>query len=145
MPAVDKEGRVQIPGPVLFETGSAKLKPESDAVLEVVHEYMKAKTEITKLRIEGHTDTANDDASNQKLSEDRAMSVARWLVAKGTDCKRFIAVGFGESKLMVTPEKTEDDKAKNRRVVFINAEMNGKPIGGRPLDGGGKIAGDPCK
>jgi OOP family OmpA-OmpF porin len=145
LPPIDKEGRIQLPGPVLFETGSAKLKPESDAVLEIVHNYMKAKPEVTKLRIEGHTDTDNDDASNQKLSEARAMSVAAWLVGKGTECKRLVAVGFGESKLVVNPEKTEDDKAKNRRVVFVNAELNGKPVGGRPQDGGGKLAGDPCK
>jgi OOP family OmpA-OmpF porin len=145
LPPVDKDGKVQLPGPVLFETGSAQLKPESDAVLDIVRQYLEAKPEVTKLRIEGHTDTDNDDASNQKLSEGRAMAVAQWLVGKGTNCKRLVPVGFGESKLVVSPEATPDDKSKNRRVVFINAEINGKAIGGLPLDGGGKIAGDACK
>jgi OOP family OmpA-OmpF porin len=141
---VDKSGKVQLPGPVLFETGTAKLKAESDAVLSVVDKYLKAKKEITKLRIEGHTDTDGDDKANQGLSERRAMSVAAWLIAKGNECGRLVPVGFGETKLLAMPEKTPDDKAKNRRVNFMNAEVNGKPIGGLPVDGGGKLAGDPC-
>ena len=142
---VSKDGKVQLPGPVLFEVGTARLKPESDAVLDVVDKYLKAKKEITKLRIEGHTDTDGGDGENQTLSEQRALAVSKWLVDKGNECGRLLPVGFGETKLLAMPEATPDDKAKNRRVNFLNAELNGKAIGGLPLDGGGKIAGDPCK
>ena len=140
-------GQLKLPGPVVFETGSDKLKPESDPVLDVVHQYLQAKPDITILRIEGHTDNDGADAANQTLSEKRALSVAHWLVAKGDDCKRLIAVGFGESKPIAgTKDKqTEDEKAQNRRTAFVNAALKGKPIGGMPVDGGGKVAGDPCK
>jgi OmpA-OmpF porin, OOP family len=140
-------GQLKLPGPVVFETNSDKLKPESDPVLEIVHEYLKAKPDITLLRIEGHTDMDGQDAANQTLSEKRALSVGRWLVAKGTDCKRLLPVGFGESKPVAgTKDKqTEEEKAQNRRTAFVNAALKGKPIGGLPTDGGGKVAGDPCK
>ena len=64
--------------------------------------------------------------------------------AKGIDCKRLIPVGFGETK-PVAPNDTPDNKAQNRRTAFVNAALKGKPIGGMPVDGGGKVAGDPCK
>jgi OOP family OmpA-OmpF porin len=78
------------------------------------------------------------------LSEKRAMAVARWLVGHGVACGRVIPVGFGQTKPVV-PNDTPDNKAQNRRVAFVNAALKGKPIGGAPVDGGGKVAGDPCK
>lgn len=137
-------GQLRLPGPVVFETGKDVLKPESDDVLSVVDQYLKAKPEITLLRIEGHTDSDGDDKANQTLSELRSMAVARWLVAKGNDCKRLIPVGFGETK-PIAANDTPDNKAQNRRTSFVNAALRGKPIGGMPVDGGGKVAGDPCK
>jgi OOP family OmpA-OmpF porin len=137
-------GQLKLPGPVVFETAKDTLKPESDEVLAIVEGYLKDKPEITLLRIEGHTDSDGNDADNQKLSELRALAVARWLVAKGTDCKRLIAVGFGETK-PVAANDTAENKAQNRRTAFVNAALRGKPIGGMPVDGGGKNAGDPCK
>jgi OOP family OmpA-OmpF porin len=142
---VNEKGEVQLPGPVLFETGTANLKPESDAVLEVVQKYLEAKPEITKLRVEGHTDTDGDDNSNFTLSKNRSMACVKWLVAKGIDCNRLVPVGFGESRLLKKPEVTPEDKAQNRRTMFINAEINGKAIGGLPLDGGGQPAGNSCQ
>jgi len=143
---VSKDGKVELPGPVLFQTGSDKLLPESDPVLEHVQKYLEQTPQVTLLRIEGHTDTDGQDAANLDLSKRRAMSVSRWLTAKGIDCKRLIPVGFGETKLIVNPEKTAEDKATNRRVAFVNAHLNGKPIAGFPADGGAPaVAGDPCK
>jgi OmpA-OmpF porin, OOP family len=137
-------GQLRLPGPVVFETGKDILKPESDDVLSVVKQYLDSKPEITLLRIEGHTDSDGDDKTNQTLSELRAMAVGRWLVAKGTDCKRLLPAGFGETK-PVAANDTPENKAQNRRTAFVNAALRGKPIGGMPVDGGGKVAGDPCK
>lgn len=136
--------QVSLPGPVVFETGSDVLRPESDEVLTLVHEFLQQRKDVTKLRIEGHTDSDGDDKANQTLSEKRAMAVARWLVAKGDDCKRLIGVGFGETK-PIADNSTEEGKAQNRRTAFFIAEINGKAVDNLPLDGGGKSAGDPCK
>lgn len=139
-----KGEQLELPGPVVFETGSDTLRPESDQVLQIVADYMAQTPKVSLLRIEGHTDTDGKPDTNQTLSEKRAMAVARWLVAKGTKCERLIPVGFGQDR-PVAPNDTEDGKAQNRRVAFVNAAMDGKPIGNFPVDAGGKIAGDPCK
>lgn len=139
-----KGEQLELPGPVVFETGKADLKPESDAVLQIVHDYMKATPKVTLLRIEGHTDSDGGDAANDTLSQARSMSVAQWLVGKGIECKRLLPVGFGESK-PIADNNTEEGKAQNRRTAFVNAAVNDKPIGGMPVDGGGKKSGDPCQ
>ena len=139
-----ENGALKLPGPVVFETGSDKLKPESDPVLAIVKDYLDAKPEVTLLRIEGHTDSDGKADANQALSEKRALSVARWLVGRGVDCKRLIPVGFGQSK-PIADNNTPDGKAQNRRTAFVNAGLKGKPIGGMPVEGGGKVAGDACK
>ena len=138
-----QNGALKLPGPVVFQTGSGNLKPESDAVLELVKSYLNAKPEITLLRIEGHTDSAGSSAANQALSEARALSVALWLTAHGVACKRLVPVGFGETK-PIAPNTTQEGRQQNRRMEFVNAALKGKPIGGLPTDGGGKVAGNPC-
>ena len=137
-------GALKLPGAVVFETGSDRLNPVSDEVLEVVLDYLVAKPEVTLLRIEGHTDSDGSAASNQALSEKRAMSVARWLTAAGVSCRRLIPVGFGQTKPVV-PNDTADNKAQNRRVAFVNAAVNGKMIGGGSPSAGGMLAGDACR
>ena len=146
-PAVNFEvegGQLKLPGPVMFETGKAILKPESDAVLDIVKQYLEAKPAITLLRIEGHTDNVGIAADNQKLSEARSLAVAQWLVGKGIACKRLLPVGFGQDK-PIADNKTPEGREQNRRTAFFNAELKGKAIGGMPVDGGGKVAGDACK
>jgi OOP family OmpA-OmpF porin len=138
-----ENGALKLPGPVLFETGKDTLRPASDPVLELVKAYLVAKPMITVLRIEGHTDNLGNSAANQALSEKRALSCARWLVAHGVDCKRLLPVGFGDAK-PIAPNNTADGRAMNRRMSFVNAALKGKPIGGLPLDGGGKVAGNAC-
>lgn len=128
-----------------FELEGNALKvpaPEnSEAALAHVKAYLEAKPYITKLRIEVHTDAGGEQA--QKLTDARALAVAQALVKAGVDCKRLIAVGFGDTK-PVAPNDTPENKAQNRRTVFVNAELKGRAIGGMPLDGGGHVAGDAC-
>lgn len=135
--------RLVVPGPVVFETGSDVIKAESEAVLLHVKAFLEAKEYITTMRIEVHSDDVGSEQTNQTLTEKRALAVARWLVAKGVDCKRLIPVGFGSNK-PVASNSTPEGKAANRRTEFHNAAIKGRAIGGMPLDGGGQVAGDPC-
>ncbi|MEM9876557.1 MAG: OmpA family protein [Myxococcota bacterium] len=140
----DDRGVVVLPDAIRFETGTDTLLAASDDVLALVRAYLVDNPEVTKIRIEGHTD--GDAERNFELSKRRAMAVVGWLVAQGIDCKRLVPVGFGEAKLRVVPDDTPEAKAKNRRVLFIHAEVDGRPVGGLPIDGGepGQWAGDPC-
>jgi OOP family OmpA-OmpF porin len=134
---------IELPGPVVYETGSDVIRPESEPVLQIVQDYMEQEKDVTKLRIEGHTDADGDDRSNMDLSKRRAMSVSRWLTGRGIECKRLVPVGFGETKPIASND-TPDGKAQNRRTAFVNAAKKGKPVGGKPIDGNGENAGDPC-
>jgi OmpA-OmpF porin, OOP family len=144
---VTKDGQLEgLPGPVVFEEGSDKLSPDSDAVLEAVQKYMEENPAVTLLRVEGHTDDVGDAPKNMDLSKRRSMTVVRWLVDKKIDCKRLIPVGFGQLK-PIAPNTTAEGKAQNRRTAFFNAAIKDKPLGNLPVDGGppGERAGDPCK
>lgn len=126
--------RLELPGPIVF-SGDA-LDPASDPALEHARSYLAAKDYITVMRIEGH-------AVDQAASERRALAVGRWLVAHGVDCKRLLAVGFGPNK-PIASDSTPEGRAQNTRIELHNAELRGRAIGGMPLDGGGRVAGDLC-
>lgn len=108
---------------VLFASGSADLTGDGRAQLDQVGIALKdARLNGAHFRIEGHTDTKGDAATNQALSERRARAVVSYLVAQhGLDRGRFQAVGMGKQGLAVqTPDQT--DEPRNRRVVFVNLD-----------------------
>jgi len=144
LPDPPKPEALRLPGPVVFATGSDQLSPESEPALKQVAAYMTQQNQVTLLRIEGHTDNQGWKSGNEKLSEARALAVAGWLVSNGVDCKRLVPVGFGDSK-PIAENEDEEGRAQNRRTVFIDAAVDGKPVGGVSADGGGNVAGDPCK
>ena len=138
-----ENNQLVLDNPVTFKTGSAELTEEGKAALKPVKEFLLAKDYITLLRVEGHTDNAGKETDLQNLTEQRALSVCRWLTANGIDCKRLIPVGFGSTK-PIADNNTTEGKAANRRTAFALAALRGNMIGGMPADGGGKTAGDPC-
>lgn len=131
-----EDGRLVVPDGLTFETGSAKLQPQSEEALAHVAAYLKEKEYVSTMRIEGH-------AAEQKLSEQRALAVGKRLVALGVDCKRLLAVGFGPNK-PVADASTAEGRSKNIRIEFRDAGLRGHAMGGLPLDGGGNPAGDLC-
>jgi hypothetical protein len=88
---------------------------------------MKENPQITKLRIDGHTDNVGTDASNITLSQGRADSVINWLVnVQSMDKKRLEGKGWGDHKGLVKND-TAANKEQNRRVEFTIWEIDGKP------------------
>ena len=138
-----ENGKLVLDNPVTFKAGSAELTEEGKEALKPVKQFLLQKEYISTLRVEGHTDNSNAEPINQKLSEQRALAICKWLVENGIDCKRLFAVGFGSTKPNAANDNAEN-RALNRRMEFIPAAIRGKAIGGLPLDGGGIIAGDPC-
>ncbi|MBS1808100.1 MAG: OmpA family protein [Acidobacteria bacterium] len=136
-------GRLKLPKPIIFATGTDKLLPESDAALNHIKAFLADKTSITLVRIEAHSDNQGQPATNQTLTEKRALAVAKWLVEHGVECKRLLPVGFGSTK-PVAANDTPEGRAQNQRIEIAMAEMRGRAIGGMPTDGGGKIAGTVC-
>ena len=102
---------------ILFETGKATLKPESMEEIEKVADYMK-KNPNARFEVQGHTDNQGSDKVNDPLSQQRAEAVVKALEEKGVDPFNLRAVGKGAHE-PVADNKTEEGRAKNRRVEFI--------------------------
>src|SRR4029453_15767986 len=91
-----EKGQGKIIEQVKFKTGSATILPESNTLLEAVAKILKEHPEIKKVRVEGHTDNRGGKSMNQRLSDRRAASVAKWLVTKGgIEKSRLTSEGFG--------------------------------------------------
>ncbi len=133
-----------LPSPIQFKTGTAELLPSSDSALVYIKNYLNDKPFITVIRIEGHTNNVGTESNNQALSEKRSLAVGKWLENNGIDCGRLFCVGFGSSKPKESNE-TAEGKIINERITIYNAELRKVKIGGMPLDGGGRKAGDICK
>ncbi len=101
---------------VYFNLGQAVVLQESYEQLNNLAEYLRENTEL-KIQIEGHTDNQGDPAANQKLSLDRAFSVRQYLIDKGVDGKRIRFKGYGSTQ-PVSPNDTEDNRSRNRRVEY---------------------------
>lgn len=143
--AKTEHAELHVPGPLEWEPGTDRPKRGSETVLIFLTEYLRARPEVTKLRIENHTASESDANANQKLSEKRALFIARWLLAHGIDCKRLVAVAFGDTKPAAQPT-TRDAFFKNNRSVFVNVEIRSKALTpSSPEDGGGKPVADLCQ
>jgi outer membrane protein OmpA-like peptidoglycan-associated protein len=99
---------------ITFDTGVAQVKPEFyqtlAAVGEVLREYNKTYVEVS-----GHTDSQGATDFNQRLSQDRAYSVANILAQNGVNGARLIPAGFGETR-PIASNATNPGRAQNRRV-----------------------------
>ena len=133
-----KKDRLEIPGQIVFESGKAILKPESEAGINQLKQYLDETPRVTKLRIEGHTDNVGSPEANETLSGQRALAIKAALVAKGVAKERLLAVGFGQTK-PIADNTTEEGRAKNRRTEFHVAELGGKKYLGLDPTGGGKV------
>jgi len=112
-----ESGVVVTLGDVLFATGQAELKDDAQTSLVEVVDLLQSEPD-KKIRIEGHTDSVGDAAANLKLSERRANSVLKALVALGVDASRITSAGMGED-FPIASNDSEEGRSKNRRVDVI--------------------------
>jgi outer membrane protein OmpA-like peptidoglycan-associated protein len=101
---------------VQFEHNSARLKPESNRILNQVADILQRYPDY-RIEINGHTDSTGPEDLNKKLSQDRAKSCYDYLVTKGISIKRMSYVGFGESR-PIGDNNTLTGRQLNRRVEF---------------------------
>ena len=105
---------VNLPDGVTFDVGSASLKPSFRATLDQVAQSLKDYPD-SLIDVYGHTDSTGSDAFNQTLSENRARTVANYLMSQGVSAARIRSQGFGET-MPVADNATPEGRAKNRRV-----------------------------
>ncbi len=102
---------------LLFAFDSSVIKPEFYPVLDDTKSAFDQNPTM-KVEISGNTDSTGSEAYNQRLSEKRAKAVMDYLIKTvGIDASRLSAVGYGETR-PAYPNDTEENRAKNRRVVF---------------------------
>ncbi|MAY79697.1 MAG: hypothetical protein CL930_02835 [Deltaproteobacteria bacterium] len=101
---------------VLFDTGRASIKKVSHGILDAVVMVLTDYPKLT-VRVEGHTDSQGSTQINQRLSQQRADSVRKYLVGKGVSEDRLNAKGLGEERPIDT-NRTNAGRSNNRRVEF---------------------------
>lgn len=99
---------------IMFDVDSYALKASTKANLDKMAETMK-EYEKTEIVVMGHTDSTGSDEHNQKLSENRASSVANFLKQNGVTAARLTTKGFGEQKPVASNDNASG-REQNRRV-----------------------------
>lgn len=105
---------------VLFESGSAQLKPESKFELNALADLM-LKNKTIRIRIDAYTDQVGSEEDNYNLSMKRAQSVAVFLKNAEIDISRIELNAHGEQNA-IGDNNTEEGRRKNRRIEFTIIE-----------------------
>ena len=108
---------------IQFETGSSTIRPASYPILDDVVQVLRDYPDF-QVRVEGHTDNVGNDASNLSLSKARADSVFEYIISKGTDARRLVTEGFGETRPIDTNTSVAG-RQNNRRVEFHIVNSDG--------------------
>jgi len=109
---------------VLFDTNKYTLKPGAREKLAKVSGILLAYPAL-KVQVEGYTDSTGTPEYNQRLSEQRAMTVRDYLVGQGINMNSVTAQGFGQSD-PVASNANAAGRQQNRRVQMV---VFGEPIG----------------
>ena len=125
---------------ILFDSGNAKLRPESYPALDKVAEVLKGVAQ-SKIGIEGHTDDQpikySSWKSNWELSAARALGILHYLIDKcGIEPFRLSVSAFGEYR-PVAANGTKEGSQLNRRVeIVILPDFNKSHTGIQQPDAG---------
>lgn len=101
---------------VLFDFNKATLKPEASQALDSLYSQIEeARPKDGVATVIGHTDRIGSDAYNQKLSEQRAQTVANYLVGKGIPAAKINVEGRGKS----SPVTGDSCVSKSKRELIV--------------------------
>lgn len=105
---------VTFPGDTLFDSGSSSIAPGAVQRLQSLARTLE-QYPASQVVVRGYTDSVGSEASNLRLSEDRANNVRNQLVNGGVSPSRITAMGFGE-QFPVASNATDAGRLQNRRV-----------------------------
>jgi outer membrane protein OmpA-like peptidoglycan-associated protein len=114
---------LNMPGNITFAFDSSNLQSQFYPVLDNVAGTLNQYNQ-TVIEVAGHTDSVGTDAYNQKLSEQRANSVAAYLNGRGVVQQRMIVVGAGKTRPIASND-TDGGRAQNRRVEITIVPVRG--------------------
>jgi len=101
-----------------FKFGKTDLPDEAKARIDEVINQLKADPKGVFIEIEGHTDNVGSVDLNKRLGMERAESVKRYIYeSHQVPLHKINVISYGEEK-PVSPNKTREGRAQNRRVVI---------------------------
>ncbi|MBZ0120220.1 MAG: OmpA family protein [Sandaracinaceae bacterium] len=114
---------VHMPVLIGFPTGGAEIDAQNRAILQEVVSTARSRTDIRRVRVEGHADTCGQEVNNTALSTARADTVAAELVTMGVPREMLETVGYGSTQPRANEacERRRTDELSrqtNRRVEF---------------------------
>ncbi len=107
--------------PIYFDYDKSDIRKDAQYELKRVANILKKNPEM-RVEAGSHSDSNNLESYNQKLSEDRAKAVKKYLISRGVNANRIVSKGYGEMELVnncssfvkCTPEQHQE----NRRTEF---------------------------
>jgi outer membrane protein OmpA-like peptidoglycan-associated protein len=97
-----------------FDVNSAVIRDEGFRELDWFVQQMQPYPQAI-IQVQGFADSTGTETLNQKLSEQRADAVARYLNSQGIDSSRIRTEGFA-SEYAARPNLTAEGRERNRRV-----------------------------
>ena len=103
---------------VKFPTNVHELSTEAQSRLSELAGRLKSENRNVYLEIQGYTDAKGGADFNDKLGEERAEAVRKFLNQQGVALNRMSTISYGKST-PVAPNDTPEGRSQNRRVVII--------------------------
>ncbi|QLY24330.1 OmpA family protein [Bdellovibrio sp. KM01] len=100
-----------------FASGKANLTPKNKALLQKVETALND-VPTAKIEVQGHTDSTGATEANMRISEARAKTVQKQLIANGASSSQVDAVGLGEER-PISNNNTAAGRAQNRRIDLV--------------------------
>jgi outer membrane protein OmpA-like peptidoglycan-associated protein len=109
---------ITLSGSVLFASAKWELLPAAQLKLNDVANALIKEDPLSKIVVEGHTDSQGGVPFNQELSQKRAQAVRDYLVSRGIASDRIVSQGFGPSR-SIADNASPEGRANNRRVEIV--------------------------
>jgi len=109
---------ITLSGSVLFASNKSELLPSALVRLNGVADALTKDDSVSKIVVEGHTDSQGGADYNQDLSRRRAQSVRDYLVSRSIAGDRLTSVGYGLTR-PIADNASPEGRANNRRVEIV--------------------------
>jgi outer membrane protein OmpA-like peptidoglycan-associated protein len=97
-----------------FEADSSTIQPASYGVLQEIYDFLLTNNHVI-IEIGGHTNSLPEDAYCDKLSTERARSIAQHLYSKGIPESQISFKGYGKRQ-PIASNQTVEGRRRNQRV-----------------------------
>ena len=103
---------------VKFPIDKHALSPEAQQRLTELATRLKGENKNVYLEIQGYTDSTGTPEYNERLGEQRAEAVRKFLSQQGVALNRMATISYGQDQ-PVAPNDTTEGRAQNRRVAIV--------------------------